>query len=85
MALANLLTEEGHPPVRLEVSATVILDDASGAPTITTSALSVTGQVPGIDAAAFNQLAQRAGSVCPVSRALAGVDITISTTLTADD
>ena len=85
MALANLLTEKGHPPGRLEVSATVTLDDASGAPTIMTSALSVTGQVPGLDAAAFNELAQRAGSACPVSRALAGVDITVSATLTADD
>jgi lipoyl-dependent peroxiredoxin len=37
MALANLLTQEGHPPEHLDVSATVTLDDASGAPTITTA------------------------------------------------
>jgi lipoyl-dependent peroxiredoxin len=81
MALANLLTEEGHPPERLDVSATVTLDDASGAPTITTSQLSVTGRVPGIDNAAFVDAAQRAGSLCPVSRALAAVDITVNATL----
>src|SRR5580692_2875389 len=39
MALANLLTEEGHPPSHLEVTADVTLDDSSGAPTITASAL----------------------------------------------
>ena len=81
MALANLLTEEGHPPEHLDVSATVTLDDASGAPTITTSQLSVTGRVPGIDNAAFVDAAERAGSACPVSRALAGVDITVKAAL----
>jgi lipoyl-dependent peroxiredoxin len=81
MALANLLTEEGHPPAHLDVSATVTLDDASGAPTITTSQLTVTGHVPGIDEAAFRDAAERAGAACPVSRALAGVDITVNATL----
>jgi lipoyl-dependent peroxiredoxin len=85
MALANLLTEEGHPPEHLDVSATVTLDDASGKPTITTSQLSVTGQVPGIDEAAFRDAAERAGSACPVSRALATVDITVNATLSQPD
>ena len=60
---------------------TVTLDDASGAPTITTSQLTVAGHVPGIDEAAFRDAAERAGAACPVSRALAGVDITVNTTL----
>jgi osmotically inducible protein OsmC len=81
MALANLLTEEGHPPAHLDVSATVTLDDASGAPTITTSQLTVTGHVPGIDEAAFRDAAERAGVACPVSRALAGLGITANATL----
>jgi osmotically inducible protein OsmC len=42
MALANLLTQEGHPPAHLDVTADVTLDDTSGAPTITASALKVT-------------------------------------------
>jgi osmotically inducible protein OsmC len=82
MALANLLTEEGHTPERLEVSAAVTLDDASGAPAITTSVLAASAQVPGIDGAALTELAERAGSVCPVSRALAGVNITVRAALT---
>jgi osmotically inducible protein OsmC len=85
MAWANLLTEEGHPPGHLDVNAIITLDDASGVPTITTSQLTVTGQVPGIDNAAFVDAAQRAGSACPVSRALAAVDITVNATLSQPD
>ena len=81
MALANLLAEEGHPPRHLEVSAIITLDDSSGAPTITSSALEVTGQVDGIDTGAFRDAAKRAGAACPVSRALATVDITVNATL----
>ena len=81
MALANLLTQEGHPPAHLDVSATVTLDDASGNPTITTSELVITGEVPGIANATFGDAAQRAGAACPVSRALAGVDITVNANL----
>src|SRR6266481_9401534 len=59
MALANLLTEEGHPPAHLDVTADVTLDDTSGAPTITASALTVTGRVDGLDAAALQEVADR--------------------------
>lgn len=85
MALANLLSQEGHPPQHLEVSATITLDDSSGSPTITSSALEVTGQVPGIDTGAFRDAAKRAGAACPVSRALAAVDITVNATLSQQD
>jgi len=81
MALANLLTEEGHPPAHLEVTADVTLDDSSGAPTITASALKVTGRVDGLDAAALQEAADRAGAACPVSRALASVHITVQATI----
>src|ERR1700720_653320 len=81
MALANLLTEEGHPPAHLDVTADVTLDDTSGAPTITAPALKVTGRVDGLDAAALQEVADRAGAVCPVSRALASVDITVQATI----
>jgi lipoyl-dependent peroxiredoxin len=81
MALANLLTQEGHPPAHLDVSADVTLDDTSGAPTITASALKVTGRVDGLDAAALQEVADRAGAACPVSRALASVHITVQATI----
>src|SRR6201994_1607665 len=73
MALAHGLTEAGHQPEHLDVTAKVTLDERDGAPTVTTSELTVKGRVPGIDQAAFEQAAADAAKNCPISRALAGV------------
>jgi lipoyl-dependent peroxiredoxin len=81
MALSHGLTEAGTPPEHLDVSAKVTLDERDGAPTVTTSELTVSGQVPGIDQATFEQAAQDAGKGCPVSRALAALEITVNATL----
>jgi len=81
MALAHGLNEAGNPPEHLDVTAKVTLDERNGAPTVTTSEVTVTGRVPGIDQAAFEQAAAEAGNFCPVSRALAGVEITVNATL----
>jgi osmotically inducible protein OsmC len=81
MALSHELGEAGNAPEQLEVSAKVTLDIKDGVPTVTTSELTVSGKVPGIDQAAFEQAAQNAGKNCPISRALAGVQITVSATL----
>src|SRR5438270_9398182 len=81
MALAHELTQAGNLPEHLDVSAKVTLDQKDGAPTVTTSELTVTGRVPGIDQAAFEQAASDASKGCPVSRALASLEITVSATL----
>ena len=81
MALSHGLTEAGKAPERLEVSAKVTLDQRDGAPPVTSSELSVTGTVPGLDQAGFEQAASEAGKNCPISRALAGVEITVNATL----
>ncbi len=81
MALSHGLTEAGHAPEQLNVKATVTLDQRDGAPTVTTSELTVSGRVPGIDQAAFEEAAADAGKNCPVSRALAGVEISVRATL----
>jgi len=81
MALSHGLSESGHAPEHLQVTAKVTLDQQDGAPTVTTSELTVSGRVPGIDQAAFAQAAAQAGQNCPVSRALAGVKITVDATL----
>jgi osmotically inducible protein OsmC len=83
MALANELTQNGSPPDHLDVSAKVTLDQRDGAPTVVTSELTVAGRVPGIDQSAFAQAAETAGANCPISRALAGVQITVDATLTS--
>jgi lipoyl-dependent peroxiredoxin len=81
MALSNELSQGGYDPQQLDVTAKVTLDEKDGAPTVTTSELTVTGTVPGIDQAAFEAAAHEAGKNCPISRALAGVDISVSATL----
>jgi osmotically inducible protein OsmC len=81
MALSAGLTQSGHAPERLAVGATVTLDQVDGAPTVTTSHLTVSGQVPGIDQAAFEAAASDAGKNCPVSRALGSVAITVDARL----
>jgi lipoyl-dependent peroxiredoxin len=82
MALSHGLAEAGTPPDHLDVSSKVTLDLIDGAPTVTTSELDVSGRVPGIDQAAFEQAAADAGKNCPVSRALGAVNITVTAVLT---
>lgn len=81
MALANELSQAGSSPEHLDVTSKVTLDQQDGAPTVTASELTVTGRVPGIEQAAFERAAQEAGKNCPISRALAGVLITVNATL----
>ena len=65
------------------MSAVVTLDRVDDAPTVTRSALTVSGRVPGIDATAFAAAAQGAGQNCPISRLLIGgsAEITVEATL----
>ena len=82
MALSHGLSEAGHEPERLDVSATVTLDLVDGAPKVTTSKLTVRGRVPGIDQSEFEKAAQDAGQNCPVSGALKGnLDIQVDAQL----
>jgi osmotically inducible protein OsmC len=85
MALSHELTQAGNEPEQLDVSATVTLERVDDAPTVTRSALTVSGRVPGIDAAAFEAAAQGAGANCPISRLLTGgsAEITVDATLAA--
>jgi osmotically inducible protein OsmC len=79
MALSNVLGKAGAPPDHLDVSATLTFVPGTG---ITTSALEVTGTVPGLDEGAFLQAAEDAKENCPVSKALGGnVDISVRATL----
>ena len=70
MALANGLAQEGHAPDRLDTSATVTFQPGEG---ITKIALTVRGQVPGMDDDGFQEAAKTAKENCPVSKALASV------------
>src|SRR3954469_11761847 len=85
MALSPALGEAGNEPERLDVTSVVTLDEVDGAPTVTTSKLTVRGKVPGIDQGEFEKAAQGAGKNCPISRALGGVDISVDAKLQDGD
>ena len=83
MAFSNTLAQDGNPPERLHVTATVSLDPKEGGGVeVTRSVLEVTGVVPGLDQAAFQDAAERAEQGCPISNAIRGnVDVTVTATL----
>ncbi|MBS3736349.1 MAG: OsmC family protein [Candidatus Bipolaricaulota bacterium] len=81
MALANILEEEGYSPREISTAANVNLDEVEGDFTITGIALSTEGSVPDIDDESFEKLAKAAKENCPVSKALAGTEITLEATL----
>jgi lipoyl-dependent peroxiredoxin len=79
MALSHGLAQDGHAPERLDTSATVTFQPGEG---ITKIALTVRGQVPGLDADAFQAAAETAKENCPVSQALKAVpEITLDAAL----
>ncbi len=84
MSLANLLTESGHPPADLQTTAKVRLEQLDTGFAITNIALAAVGDVPGVDADTFARLAQQAKDTCPVSRALAGTEITLEARIASD-
>ena len=73
MALSFQLTNAGHEPTELKTNATVSMEKQDIGWTIIAINLDVTGQVPGVDAAKFDELANNAKKGCPISRALASV------------
>lgn len=83
MALSLVLGERKFEPERLTVSSTVTLDEVDGKPTVVSSALTVHGQVPGMDAAGFQAAVDDAAALCPISRLFAGTKITVDATLDA--
>lgn len=80
MALSFQITNAGQEPTELKTLATVEMEKQDIGWTIVHIHLDVTGQVPGIDAAKFEELAQTAKAGCPISRALGAVS---SITMTA--
>jgi osmotically inducible protein OsmC len=78
MALAHGLTQAGTPPLTLDTQADVTFQPGTG---ITGIHLTVTGDVPGLGAEAFEQAAADAKANCPVSQALAGTTITLTAKL----
>jgi osmotically inducible protein OsmC len=81
MALANGLAEAGHAPRRIETAARVHFRPDGEGPPIKLIELVTEGTVDGIDADEFARLADEAKAGCPVSQALAAVEITLDARL----
>jgi osmotically inducible protein OsmC len=78
MQFSALAAEAGGVPQALEVTAAVSLGpDPAGGFRLTGIALTVRGEVQGLDADAFQKVAEQAKATCPVSKALTGVEITL--------
>jgi osmotically inducible protein OsmC len=78
MQLAGGLAKEGRPPERLDVTATVGFEPGPG---ITGIHLDVEGTVADISDEEFIGAAEDAKRSCPVSKALAAVDISLTARL----
>jgi lipoyl-dependent peroxiredoxin len=81
MALSAGLERAGFPPTSVDTTATVHLVPADVGFRIGRIDLTTTATVPGIDPAAFQEQAETAKANCPVSKALAAVDIQLAASL----
>ena len=81
MALSGGLTRAGHVPNRVHTTAKVHLEKGDAGFRISTIELETEADVPGIDDTAFQEAAAAAKAGCPVSQALAAVEITLDARL----
>lgn len=81
MALSFQLTNANLDPTELKTVATVSLEKQEPGWTITNIHLDVEGKVPGVAADQFQTLAENAKKGCPISRALAATNITMTAKL----
>ncbi len=82
MQLSSLVANAGGTPQSLDVQADVSLgSDPAGGFKLTGIKITVRGTVDGLDAEGFEKAAQDAKAGCPISKALAGVDISLDAAL----
>ena len=81
MALVAGLSKAGHPPASVRTTAKVHLESTGGGFAITRIELDAEADVPGLDPAAFQEQAETAKKNCPVSKALAGTQISLAARL----
>ena len=80
MAFSHALAQAGHTPEEVHTKADVTFVPGTG---ITGSHLTLIAKVPGISEDEFQKIAAEAKVGCPVSGALASIDITLDATLAA--
>jgi len=81
MALSAAFSKEGLAPKSIQTEATVQLDKEGDAFRISSIALKTEVSVTGVSTTQLENLAQETKRNCPVSKALAGTQITLQATL----
>ena len=84
MSLSGELTRVGHPPVRMNLHCTVVMDEVSGqGHQIVGSQVSLRARVPELDQATFDTAVRAADEGCPFSALLrrAGASVTLDASL----
>jgi lipoyl-dependent peroxiredoxin len=81
MAFSAGLGKAGFTPKRVHTTANVHFDKVEAGFAITSIELDMEAEIPGIDMAKFQELADAAKKGCPVSRALAATPITLKAKL----
>ncbi|WP_062078821.1 OsmC family peroxiredoxin [Demequina globuliformis] len=81
MALSHELGGNDTPPEEIEVAVEVDFQPGEG---VTASRISVVAKVPGISAEDFERIANGAKDGCPISKALAGVEISLASATLKD-
>ena len=77
MAFSNELAKAGHAPTRVQTKATAHLDGG----VIGKIELDTEAQVPGLDNAKFQEIAEGAKKNCPVSKLFKGAEIVLTAKL----
>jgi len=80
MALSMILGQANLTADKIETEATVTLEQKDGGFAVTASHLDVRATIPGADAAAFTDAAEKAKAGCPISKLL-NAKITMTATL----
>ena len=78
MAFSNMLAQAGHTPEEVNTKADVTFVPGTG---ITGSHLTMSAKIPGISEEEFQRIAGEAKTGCPVSGALASIQITLDASL----
>jgi lipoyl-dependent peroxiredoxin len=81
MFLSGELSRADKPPNRISTNARVHIERGDDGFSITRIDLQTDADVPGLDAEAFQEHAATAKAGCPVSKALAGTEITLDAKL----
>jgi len=81
MQLSHFLAENGTPADELKARAVVSVEQADGGFEVRSSRITLEARVPGIEAATFQELADKAKAGCPISKALGAIEVSLDAKL----